>query len=318
MKYVGEGLLKKLTAIGESGHGRGEMEHYLSKIDNIMNQRVSIITAMIIRDRKILHTLLIKRGALYTLIDLILVNREALSTQAAVGLHALSKTLNLPAPDYEARLISGDTVDIAAEESVYSWAIDEKMVTLVAGGNVGDKSTVQFSERILTGTCEVFERMLNSDFRESKNKEVTLQNQSIGGIRYFVDCIRQRSLKKPLRTPIADYKPSNGVQANVMKATLEAYDMCQMYLLPELEKDIFNMITYIVDADNFLELFNFSMSTHKNELTELSVDCFLTSVNFTADERVKVFRLADVSDYCKEWNDFILDKIAYTCQDHLS
>lgn len=318
MKYVGEGLLKKLTVIGESGHGRGEMEHYLSKMDNIMNQRVSIITAMIIRDRKILHTLLIKRGALYTIIDLIIVNRELLSTQAAIGLHALGKTLNIPEPDYETRLISGDTVDIAGEQSDYKWTIEEKMVTLVAGVKVDDKNTVQFSERILTGTSEVFDRMLNSDFRESKDKEVTLKNQSIGGIRYFLDCIRQRSLKKPLRTPIADSKPLNGAQASVMKATLEAYDMCQMYLLPELEKDILNMITYIVDADNFLELFNFSMSTHKHELTELSVDCFLTSINFTADERVKVFRLVDVSDYCKEWNDFILDKIAYTCQDHLS
>lgn len=306
LKFVADGLLGQLTSIGESGHGQGEMAHHLLRSDKAMHQRVSVITAIIIRDPKLLHTLLIKLGALYTITHLIVSNGELLTGQAAVGLHALAKTLKITEPDFDAKTISGDTVNVAVDDVEPN--ID--VVTFVGSDRSDGSNFVRFNATLLAEMSEVFGRMLASDFRESQSKTIELKDRSVEGIRYFLDCLEQLSKKKPLRIPWLE----DGQHTSAMEAALQAYDMCQMYLMPELEKDILNMITYLVDAGNLVEVFNFSMKMHKQELTELSVFYYLTSNNFSADERLQVFRSIDVGEYCKEWNDYILDTIAYTCQ----
>lgn len=154
-----------------------------------------------------------------------------------------------------------------------------------------------------------------------------MKNQSIEGIKYFLECVERYSKQKPLRRPVRpDAKLSgdgdtlasdNAAPSVVIMAALEAYDICHVYLLPELEKDIYNMIIYLLDADNILEIFQFSMKHHKQELTELSINYFLTS-NLPGDVKVRIFRNADDSDYYKEWNELILDTIVYTCQNLFS
>lgn len=86
MKFVGAGLLTLLSETAENGYGRGEMVHILLKDDKQMHKQVSVISAMIIRDKKVLHTLLIKHGGLYTMIELILTKDEQLTNEAATGL----------------------------------------------------------------------------------------------------------------------------------------------------------------------------------------------------------------------------------------
>lgn len=86
LKFVGAGLLNLLSETAENGYGRGEMVHILLKDDKQMHKQVSVISAMIIRDKKVLHTLLIKHGGLYTMIDLILTKDEQLTNEAATGL----------------------------------------------------------------------------------------------------------------------------------------------------------------------------------------------------------------------------------------
>lgn len=314
MKYVGEGLLNLLNETAENGYGRGEMAHYLLKDDKQMHKQVSIISAMIIRDKKILHTLLIKHGGLYTIIDLILTKNEELTNKAATGLTALARTLDITGPKHELNRISKYEVNISSNSFIEQWNENESLVSFVSGDkdDRSENNIVKFSERILTENSDVFNRMFNSDFKESKNKQVVIKNQSTGGIRYFLDCIKQYSIVKPLRKPIIG---DITFETSPLKASLEAYDMCQIYLLPDLEKDILNMIVYLLDVDNILELFIFSMVNHKQELTEMSINYFLTS-NLTAEEKVKVFRRADDSEYFKEWNDLILDTIAYSCQNH--
>lgn len=324
MKFVGEGLLNLLNETAENGYGRGEMAHFLLKNDKEMHKQVSVISAMIIRDKKVLHTLLIKHGGLYTMIDLILTKNEKLTNEAATGLTSLSRTLGITSPKYEpSRISKCETVvggDCYVETNV--WADDEDLVSFVSGDQndePNESNTVKFSERILTEHSDVFDRMFSGDFQESKNKQVFLKNQSIGGIRYFLDCVKQHSMGKALRSPVIKDAPINDgddfTTKTTLKAALEVYDMCQIYLLPELEKDILNMIVYLLSADNILELFIFSIHNHKQELTEMSINYFLTS-NLAAEEKVSVFRAADVCEYFKEWNDLILDTIAYTCQNH--
>lgn len=210
-----------------------------------------------------------------------------------------------------------------------SWMEDETLVTFVSGDPLdepNESNMIRFSEHILTQNSDVFNRMFNSDFQESKNKQVFLKKQSIEGIRYFLNCIKQQSMEMTLRAPVikntanitSETSPKDTAAtatATTLKAALEAYDMCQIYLLPELEADILNMITYLLSADNILDLFIFSMQNHKQELTEMSINYFLTS-NLPPADKVKVFRAADDCEFFKEWNDLILDTIAYTCQNH--
>ncbi|XP_031631636.1 uncharacterized protein LOC116345956 [Contarinia nasturtii] len=324
LKFVGEGLLKLLNETAENGYGRGEMAHFLLKNDKEMHKQVSVISAMIIRDKKVLHTLLIKHGGLYTIIELILTKNEKLTNEAATGLTALARTLDIATPNYDTSRISKleTTVGGDAYNNADNWPDTEDLVSFVSGEQNDESNeinTVRFSEHILTENSDVFNRMFNSNFQESKNKQVFLKNQSIVGIRYFLDCVKQHSFGKALRSPImrSANENDNGTYKimTTLKAALEAYDMCQIYLLPDLERDILNMIVYLLSAANILELFIFSIKNHKQELTEMAINYFLTS-NLTAAEKVHVMREADDCEYFKEWNDLILDTITYTCQNH--
>lgn len=315
-------MLNLLNVTAENGYGRGEMAHFLLKNDKQMHKQVSVISAMLIRDKKVLHTLLIKHGGLYTMIELILTKDEQLTNEAATGLTALARTLEIATPTYELEQISKLETIVGGDcfHEAENWNEDENLVAFIIGDQNDESNamnTVRFSERILTENSDVFNRMFNSDFTESKNKQVFLKNQSIEGIRYFLNCIKQHSMGKPLRSPVTKNTTDNETSptAIILKAALEAYDMSQIYLLPELEKEILNMIVYLLSPGNILELFMFSMQNHKQELTEMSINYFLTS-KWAAEEKVKVFRAADDCEYFKEWNELILDTIAYTCQNH--
>lgn len=333
---MGAGLLDLLTEQAETGYGRGEMIHLLLKEDKGMCKQVSIISALIIRDPKILNTLLLKHGSLYTIIELIVNKSEQLSNEAAIGLTALSKQLKIKIPKYNSARLCEENVVLTTECNGESneQNIEEDCVTFVSGSSEPDadkpdnRARIRFSEETLTKVSDVFNRMFNSDFKESKNKEVVMKNQSIEGIKYFLDCVEQYSKERPLRRPVKVNTKSSSDSETVtpdavdepkvfIMAALEAYDICHVYLLPELEKYIFNMIIYLLDADNILDIFQFSMKHHKQELTELSINYFLTS-NLAGDVKVRIFRNADDSDYYKEWNELILDTIVYTCQNLIS
>lgn len=246
---------------------------------------------------------------------------------------ALARTLEIAQPKFDKSRISKLETTVGGDRytDADDWMDDETLVTFVSGDpadELNESNMIRFSERILTQNSDVFNRMFNSDFQESKNKQVYLKKQSIEGIRYFLNCIKQQSMEMTLRAPViknahrtsssttgAATPKDTATTVTTLKAALEAYDMCQIYLLPELEVDILNMIGYLLSADNILDLFVFSMQHHKQELTEMSINYFLTS-NLPSADKVKVFRAADDCEFCKEWNDLILDTIAYTCQNH--
>lgn len=280
-----------------------------------------------------MNTLMLKHGGLYTLIEMILTKDESLCNEAATGLTAVAKQLNIRIPKPDSEHISKLEFILGSNQTIDDLKIeDEKkdLVTFIAGQSKDPSETaeaeakaeptvssssensIQFSEKILTENSDVFNRMFNSDFKESKDKQVILKNQSIEGIRYFLECVEQLAAGKPLRKPVNSITDQDGT-VNVMKAVLEAYDMSQMYLLPKIERSVFNMIVYMINADNLLDVFDFSMRYHKEELTEIAVNFYLTS-NLASKIKVDVFRKADESEFYKEWNDLILDTVAYTCQ----
>lgn len=321
---IGSQLLEQLSQVAETGYGRGEMAHLLLKGDEEMSQRASIISALLVRDPNILNTLLLKHGGLFNLIEIIVTKDATLSNEAATGLTALAKNLKIETPNCEAS--SDETVAVYGAELSEDTADvpEEDIITFISGKKesadpVEGQKRVRFSKKTLTESSDVFNRMFNSDFRESKDKEVVMKDQSLCGIRYFLDCINQYSKKRALRRPVANADPTSAASEReelatfAITAALEAYDICQIYLLPDLAKDIFDMIIQIIDADNVLTIFQYSLSHHRQELTELSVTYYLSS-NITSSVKVKLFRQAEDSEYYKEWNELISDSIIYNCQ----
>lgn len=280
---------------------------------------------------------------------MIITKGESLCNEAAAGLTALSRRLKIKVQKYDPSRISDHEIDISRhfsnEFNLTDSDDDSKdFVTFVADiqstaetskVEKAPQNSIRFSKKLLTESSEVFNRMFNSDFMESKENKVVMKNQSIFGIRYFLDCITQYAERKALRKPftisyvetittqIVSDEDGGKSNANVtaedngshisVRAALEAYDICQVYLLPELEADIFNMIIRLLTGDNILDVFNFSMRNHKQELTEISVNYFLTA-NIANHMKVQIFRDADNSEYYKEWNELISDTIVCTCQ----
>lgn len=232
--------------------------------------------------------------------EIILSKDESLCDEAASGLTALSTKLNIVVAQYDpAKINKTLTYDNGADYADASLPF----VTFYAGENKTAANSVRFTESLLIGFSDVFDSMLNSDFKESKDREILLKNQTINGVRYFLDAIKQITTKQLLHVPEAGY----------IGAVLEAYDMCQIYMLKELEKEIFNLIIYMLCERTVLEIFEFSIINHKQELSEIAINYYL-SANLLGDHKVRMYKLADDSNYFKEWNQMMLDTIVYTCQ----
>lgn len=244
--------------------------------------------------------------------EIILTKDDELCAEAATGMTSLAKVLKISVPTNDSGCISttGGRFDPNRKHINAADIANERVVTFIAGG--GGKKTdgkedtataVQFNEQILIDASEVFSSMLKSNFRESKDKTIHLPKQSLEGIKYFLDALRQRSLGDGLLLADAQY----------MNAVLETYDMCQMYMLPELERDIYNLILCMLSDETVLRLFEFAMANHKQELSDVAINYYLCA-NIAGDRKVAMYRAADNSDYFKEWNQIMLDTVVYTCQ----
>lgn len=264
---------------------------------------------------------------LFTIIDIILTKDETLSVAAASGLTALSKRLKIKIPKYNPICISKSEVELC------NWSSDnvdddkqDDFVYFVADQKLSYTSMdeIRYSKTLLTENSEVFNRMFNSDFKESKDRKVIMKNHSIIGIKYFLDCFSQHVDKKAVRIPVdsetnkvsvlpGQLDDNSSDRPNIIMAVLEAYDICQVYMLSELEINIYNMIIFLLSAENVLDVFEFSMRNHKPELTEMSVNYFLTA-SIASDIKVQILRRADNLEYYKEWNEILCDTIACTCQ----
>lgn len=253
-----------------------------------------------------MHTLLVECGGLYTTMEIILTKDDDLCNEACNGLTALSKELKITVPDFDADRINLTVRFNEHRQHVTAEDVaNQKVVTFIAGKTDENavSESVLFNEDVLTGFSDVFSSMLRSDFRESKNKEIHLQRQTVSGIRYFLDAIQQRTAGEPLH--IADNK--------YMGAVLETYDMCQVYMLAELERDIYNLVLRMLTDETVLRVFEFAMANHKQELSELAINYYL-SADVAGPLKVAMYRAADNSDYFKEWNQMMLDSVVYTCQ----
>lgn len=238
-------------------------------------------------------------------IEVILSKVSELSKEAAFGLTALSAVLNISVQPCDNDKIN-KTMKFDLNKTFNPTDETDSMITLIAGAKITDASNqnrIKFSESTLTKCSDVFSSMLTSDFRESKNKEIHLREQTIDGVKYFLDSIHQKIHSTSLSIP----------DRSLMSAVLETYDMCHIYMMSELESDVFNMILYLLDETTVLRIFEFSMVHHKQELSDIAIYYYL-SANISGERKVRMFQEADDSEYSKEWNQMILDTIVYTIQ----
>ncbi|KAJ6637654.1 hypothetical protein Bhyg_10385 [Pseudolycoriella hygida] len=295
---VGKGLLNLLRELGESGYGRGEMAHLLFMGDRSIQKQVAVVTTYIIRDAKILHKLLVECGGIYIVIEIILTKHDCLANDAARGLTALSQVLGLTVPKANRKIA------VQFDEKIeFDKKKAQSLITIIGGKSPEPTNRIKFDEDVLMQSSDVFSRMLNTDFKESHEKQINLPNQTIEGIKYFLHVITQSSNKQSLHVP----KPE------LIIAVLETYDMTKIYMLNELEPIVFNVIVTMLSEKTVLQIFRFSLMNHKPELTELAINYYL-SANISGELKVSMYKEADDSEYDKEWNQMILDTIVYTIQ----
>lgn len=234
--------------------------------------------------------------------EIILSKDETLCNEAASGITALSKKLNITVAKYdETKIDKNHKYDAAI---IYIKDNEQlPFVTFFAGKIKSLENSIKFSETLLIECSDVFDSMLKNNFKESKDREIYLKNQTINGVRYFLDAIQQMAKKQLLHVP----------DSALIDDVLEAYDMCQIYMMKNLEKEIFNLIVYMLNEETALKIFEFSIVNHKQELREISINFYL-SANVCGETKVKMFNAADDSNYFKEWNQMMLDTIVYTCQ----
>ncbi|XP_037028939.1 uncharacterized protein LOC119069138 [Bradysia coprophila] len=305
MYDVGKGLLNLLRNLGENGYGRGEMAHLLFKGDQSIKRQVAVVTTYIISDPKILHKLLVECSGIYIIMDIILTKNDNLANDAVTGLSSLSDVLNITVPKCNKKNINRDVPYDANME--FEQSSDQSFITVIAGKSPEATNRIEFNEEILMKSCEVFSRMLNTDFKESHEKRINLTNQTIEGVKYFLHVILQSSNNQSLHVPGSD----------LITAVLETYDMTKIYMLTELEEDVFNVIVCMLNESTVLKIFRFSMLNHKPELTELAINYYLSASIF-AELKVNMFREADNSEYDTEWNQMILDAVVCTIQNMIT
>lgn len=239
------------------------------------------------------------------MMEIILTKCETLANDAATGLTSLSNVLNITVPKCNKRNINNT---IKYDESMeFEKRAGEPLITIVAGKSPDATNRIDFNEDILMKSCDVFSRMLNTDFKESYEKRINLKNQTIEGVKYFLHVITQSSNKQSLHVPHSD----------LIIAVLETYDMTKIYMLTELETDVFNVIVSMLNERTVLKIFRFSILNHKPELTELAINYYL-SANIAGRLKVKMYVEADQSEYDKEWNQMILDAVVFTIQNMIT
>lgn len=234
----------------------------------------------------------------------ILTETESLSNEASMGLTTLAINLNIgiyTESDDVINFINDKKYDDSDFESSKSlWSTD--LVAFVLNKN-GIASRVEFCQNILQDKSEVFNSMLTCDFRESKDKEINLIEVSESGLKYFLYLLNTRT--------------NNGdvlviPQSQTMDSALEAYELSIKYMLPDMELALFNTIKLLLDENNALNVFEWSIEHLNHETLEISIYYFLNS-NIAGDKKVKLFRSASKSKYCEKWEQLIVDTILQRC-----
>lgn len=251
-----------------------------------------------------MHPLLTENGSLYILLNSILNKDDEYRFEAADGLTSLSQALGISLPSCD---LTQFNTNCEFEESndfpVCNEDDETENVMRFILHRGCSKIPIKFNKKLLTENSEVFNSMLNSDFRECNEKEIQLKNTSVHGIKYFLNLINLESQKqKPNIPPLYHFD-----------SILEAYELSRMYILEDLAKKLFSLVIYRISDETSLKIFEWALKNFNPELSEIAINYYLCS-DLPGKQKVELFRKADYSEYSKEWNQMIIDAILVKCQ----
>ncbi|EDW59015.1 armadillo repeat-containing protein 5 [Drosophila virilis] len=314
MRKDGFAFLETLTNVGESNYGKEELVRLLrSDADLNAQQRAAISVAYIIKSHRLLYQFLYDGNALTLLFDLLLRKKSdnLYADEAADAVTAMSRfTLGIVLPESEQP--DANTNVCCAQLNASTAPLHEHcdMRFLVPGDHddaedAGKDSagevatlTIGFNKQLLCDTSEVFNKMLNSNFREGHDGEIQLRDYTANGLRYFLHLIGCHA-----RHPTM---PDYG-------ALLQAFEMSRVYIIPELEALLHERLIQFLDAHNCQRLLEWALKNYHAELTETAISYYLCA-SLPAQDKLQLFRAAEDSVYASEWFQLLNDAVYERCR----
>lgn len=299
MKVISKDLLHSYGSVAESGYGRGEFAHFFVNGDHEMRKKIAVNLTFIISCPDILNDLLFKYKALDIVMDIIL-NEEEFAAEACDGLTVMSNNLNIEIPsddDVLKRIIPDEYVE---NEKMLECDGEKIKFVLKDGETFFDKET-------LKNSSDVFNSMLSGDFRESNFNEIKFSDYTIEGMKYFFQMIKadQNGKLKPIAPKVGD-----------MNVILQAYELSILYIIPNIQKPLLNVIKIVLDETSVLKIFEWSLRNINQDLL-ISAICYFLCGNIEGKLKVKLFVEANKSQYQNEWKQLMVDTILMKCQPSL-
>lgn len=309
MRSISGQVLENVSAIAESGYGRGELAHYLLTGDLVKQKHVAIITALVVRDPKFLYSLLFEHNALRIVLDEVMDKSEgSRSEEACLGVTALAMNLNLYLDQGEDKIETvkeekkdADGNGLVLTDLTMSTESDSKITFLLSDGE-----RIEFNEQVLVSYSDVFNSMFSRDFQESKFKEVLIDGVSAGGLKYFLQLV-QHFQRNPEPTNYNHVPKSKDITV-----ALEAYELAIKYMLPVIEVNVLRHVKTLVDDSSVQDMFEWSMKNKNADILEMSIYYFLNS-DLPGPRKLRMLRRANESDYSQEWNHWMVDTIKSKC-----
>lgn len=280
--------------------------------------------AYIIKSKPLLYQFLYDGNALTILLNIILsANQDEFTAEAVdaltcmsrytLGIHVPELETNKAASKYDEYNVDEDAGQPLCENCDMRFIVHER--TTKPNSSNGESKLQQsmelstppvivaFNKALLCATSEVFNTMLNSDFREGKEGDIHLDSYSVAGLRYFLNLIVKMSLHSKMNIPPAKH----------YAALLEAFEMSRLYIIPEMEEFVQQILIYQLDETNCLNVLEWSMKNYHVELTEMAINYYLSSA-LSCEAKVQLFRTADYSTYSAEWFQMIFDAVFARCR----
>lgn len=309
MRKDGFAFLETLTNVGESNYGKEELVRLL-RCDADLNaqKRAAISVAYIIKSHRLLYQFLYDGNALTLLFDLLLRKKSdnLYADEAADAVTAMSRfTLGIILPEVDAA--DANTTICSTQLSTPAVPLHENcdmrfLVHKDGDDNVDDDSdttlSIGFNKQLLCDTSEVFNKMLNSDFREGHDGEIQLRDYTASGLYYFLHLISCQARHLTM--------PNYG-------ALLQAFEMSRVYIIPEMESILHQCLIQFLDSHNCLRLLEWALKNYHAELTETAISYYLCAV-LPANDKLVLFRDAEDSTYAREWFQLLNDAVYERCR----
>ncbi|XP_022221168.2 uncharacterized protein LOC111073252 [Drosophila obscura] len=299
MRKDGFAFLETLTNVGESNYGKEELVRLLRCDDPHAQQRAAISVAYIIKSPRLLYQFLYDGNALNLLFELLLrkTSEDLYADEAADAVTSMSRfTLGISLPEAET---ADSTAGICTRQLNDSTPMHENCdMRFIVHKDGDDTHSIGFNKQLLCESSEVFNRMLNSDFREGHHGEIQLQDYTACGLRYFLHLMgcHEQHLGQP------NYS-----------ALIQAFEMSRVYIIPDLEVILQQRLVQCLDAHNCLRLLEWALKNYHADLTETAINFYLSSA-LPTQEKLLLFRAAEDSTYASEWFQLLNDAVIERCR----